>query len=633
MKVLATRPITTGAFRTYKAEDLTDEWLWDRPDEAFREPFAVESPEGLGMRMPRGNLPIEEIARIVGEDTPLEVIDCAAQSSLANWTLGQWAAYYNNPRRDKIRNVISLEVTESPLREEVVPPEIVRKLDWVDQFWPRDQRGPGEYPTVMRYCLMSVKDCFTEWHCDFAASSVFYHVLRGGKTFYFIRPTPANLAAYEKWSGDKDLQENTWLGDMVDEVYQIALKPGNTMIIPTGWIHAVHTPADSLVFGGNFLHSLEIDIQLAVYQIELNTKVPKKFRFPHFVRLLWMVGNGYLERLRAIGPEEELPRDMSTRVLNGLRRLAEFLIDQAARFAKGTQANEARRKIARDNVPWDIVPDPASTARELRRAVLTRLGEPWDELCYSPSELATVKREEQSASPAAAKKAVNGSATGNKRRASTATVDDSPAARKPAPARTTTKIKPARKPSTPGPTRLPAPSQDFQGEIISHESTPLATSTSIAPRADPLDPHAIEHPAEVRVGTQTNEVTRRRVEWSEEEGIEVVWVERRTQVVTVERVRWPPSEAALREQREGEQKEASELASQYFARGAGQTAQGGKTEGTGGGAEGAVAVAEEEPGSLPSPAPSGGAGGGGPQDSLPSISNLLNGEQSMVVEP
>ena len=41
----------------------------------------------------------------------------------------------------------------------------------------------------------------------------------------------------------------------------------------TGWIHAVHTPVDWLVFGGNFLHSFNISGQLAVADIEETTKV------------------------------------------------------------------------------------------------------------------------------------------------------------------------------------------------------------------------------------------------------------------------------------------------------------------------------------------------------------------------
>ena len=54
----------------------------------------------------------------------------------------------------------------------------------------------------------------------------------------------------------------TFLGDMVDKCYKIAVTEGQTLFIPTGWIHAVLTTEDSLVFGGNFLHSLNIQLQL-----------------------------------------------------------------------------------------------------------------------------------------------------------------------------------------------------------------------------------------------------------------------------------------------------------------------------------------------------------------------------------
>lgn len=40
-----------------------------------------------------------------------------------------------------------------------------------------------------------------------------------------------------------------------------------------GWIHAVYTPEDTLVFGGNILHSFNIPMQLTVYEIENRTKV------------------------------------------------------------------------------------------------------------------------------------------------------------------------------------------------------------------------------------------------------------------------------------------------------------------------------------------------------------------------
>ena len=40
-----------------------------------------------------------------------------------------------------------------------------------------------------------------------------------------------------------------------------------------GWIHAVYTPVDSLVFGGNFLHSFNIDQQMRVAEVEKTTRV------------------------------------------------------------------------------------------------------------------------------------------------------------------------------------------------------------------------------------------------------------------------------------------------------------------------------------------------------------------------
>lgn len=45
---------------------------------------------------------------------------------------------------------------------------------------------------------------------------------------------------------------------------RVVLNAGETLMIPSGWIHAVFTPKPSLVFGGNFLHSLNIPMQLQV---------------------------------------------------------------------------------------------------------------------------------------------------------------------------------------------------------------------------------------------------------------------------------------------------------------------------------------------------------------------------------
>ena len=55
------------------------------------------------------------------------------------------------------------------------------------------------YPKVQKYCLMSVKGCYTDFHVDFGGTSVWYHLIRGKKVFWIIPPTEANLKAYENW--------------------------------------------------------------------------------------------------------------------------------------------------------------------------------------------------------------------------------------------------------------------------------------------------------------------------------------------------------------------------------------------------------------------------------------------------
>jgi F-box/leucine-rich repeat protein 10/11 len=87
--------------------------------------------------------------------------DVASQSDLANWTLDAWARYYTDKDRSKVRNVISLEVSATPLGAQLDPPAVVAELDWVEKFWPAAQRGPFEYPKVQKYCLMSVAKCWT----------------------------------------------------------------------------------------------------------------------------------------------------------------------------------------------------------------------------------------------------------------------------------------------------------------------------------------------------------------------------------------------------------------------------------------------------------------------------------------
>jgi len=69
----------------------------------------------------------------------------------------------------------------------------------------------------------------------------------------------------------------------VDACYKMVIRQGQTIMIPTGWIHAVFTPIDSLVFGGNFLHSYNIPLQLE-YVIFLHSyNIPLQLEYVIFL--------------------------------------------------------------------------------------------------------------------------------------------------------------------------------------------------------------------------------------------------------------------------------------------------------------------------------------------------------------
>ncbi|KAF8078221.1 jumonji superfamily protein [Lyophyllum atratum] len=359
IRILEEKSIKDSPFNRLKGEDVGLHWL-EEDDSAMTEPIVIEQPGGLGMKMPPIDFTVDDVAELVGEDTPVEVIDVASQSTSPGWTLGKWNDYFNlePDAREKICNVISLEISGTQLADMILPPKLVRDLDWVENYWPSTRKGKGHiYPKVQLYCLMGVANAWTDWHIDFAGSSVYYHILRGSKIFYFIRPTPDNLAAYERWSGT-ELQNHSWLGDMVDEVFKVELTEGNTMIIPTGWIHAVYTPVDTLVFGGNFLHSYNVSTQLRVRNIEIATQVPKKFRFPMFSKLCWYVGDKVLRDLKSPSGATFSPR-----VLDSMSALADFLVSEA-RILEG--GSEHAKKVVKDEIPSDRVKDAPAMARELR---------------------------------------------------------------------------------------------------------------------------------------------------------------------------------------------------------------------------------------------------------------------------
>uniref|UniRef100_A0A3Q1B061 [histone H3]-dimethyl-L-lysine(36) demethylase n=1 Tax=Amphiprion ocellaris TaxID=80972 RepID=A0A3Q1B061_AMPOC len=288
-------------------KDFTFEYI---QREGLRDPIIFETADGLGIQMPDPDFSVSDVKLFVGSRRIVDVMDVNTQKGI-EMSMAQWRRYYETPpsEREKLYNVISLEFSHTRLENLVKRPASVDLIDWVDNMWPRHlkerQRDSTNaiidmhYPKVQKYCLMSVQGCFTDFHIDFGGTSVWYHILRGGKVFWLIPPTPQNLEMYENWvlSGK---QGDIFLGDKCHDCQRIELKQGNTFIIPSGWIHAVYTPEDTLVFGGNFLHSFNIPMQLNIYNIEDRTRVPAKFRYPFYYEMCWYVLERYLYCLTSV---------------------------------------------------------------------------------------------------------------------------------------------------------------------------------------------------------------------------------------------------------------------------------------------------------------------------------------------
>ncbi|XP_008316002.1 lysine (K)-specific demethylase 2Aa isoform X2 [Cynoglossus semilaevis] len=270
----------------------------------LREPIIFDKPDGLGLKMPDPDFTVNDVKTFVGSRRMIDVMDVSTQKG-TEMSMAQWTRYYETPpaQREKLYNVISLEFSHTKLENLVKRPTTVDLIDWGDKMWPRHLKerqrdstnsiNDMQYPKVQKYCLMSVEGCYTDFHIDFGGTSVWYHILRGSKVFWLILPTPQNLEMYENWvlSGK---QGDIFLGDRVSDCQRIELKQGCTFIIPSGWIHAVYTPVDSMVFGGNFLHSFNIPMQLNICNIEDRTRVPVKFRYPFYYEMCWYVLERYV---------------------------------------------------------------------------------------------------------------------------------------------------------------------------------------------------------------------------------------------------------------------------------------------------------------------------------------------------
>ncbi|KAI8425535.1 hypothetical protein MSG28_011361 [Choristoneura fumiferana] len=305
VRALAARPLRPAppALTRLRPQQFTEDFV---KDNGFNRPIIFHTSEGLDMVTPNpATFTVRSVLRFCGAQLEVEVIDVRRQSTL-RMPLGDFVEYFETPpdlRGERVLNVLSLEFSDTNMASLVEPPGLIRRLDWAECAWPLAEERPPR-PAVQKYCLMSAAGSYTDFHVDFGGTTVWYHVMHGRKIFYLIPPTSTNLALYQQWSASNN-QNERFFGDMVEWYGTAELCAGQTLCIPSGWIHGVLTPQDSLVFGGNLLHSYSIEMQLQIYEIERRVETPVMLRYPLFEAMHWYAGAHLLTMLRRHNEETQ----------------------------------------------------------------------------------------------------------------------------------------------------------------------------------------------------------------------------------------------------------------------------------------------------------------------------------------
>ena len=297
--------------------ELTLEYL---QRSGFIKPILVQRRDDLGLKVPPRDLSVEGIRSAVGSRRMVDTLDARTQKT-GSMCLKDWCRYWMQDPREETLNGISLEFSKTKLEHQVTAPTIVRKIDWVEKAWPRHLKEMQEdagnniedmmYPKVQKFVIMSVANSYMDFHLDFGGTSVWYYVLRGHKVLWLIPPTDKNLIAFEDWVKKKN--RRGFFGDMAEGCFRVDISSGQTLFLPSGWIHAVFTPRDAIVFSGSFLHSFAIEKQIKISFIEEAMKVPERFRFPFNTEMLWYVLERYVTCLSGKS-HIDLPDDVKIRL-------------------------------------------------------------------------------------------------------------------------------------------------------------------------------------------------------------------------------------------------------------------------------------------------------------------------------
>lgn len=162
-------------------------------------------------------------------------------------------------------SVHAWEFSKSQLGRYISRPQCVNKLDWIDLWWPTEEREAGVFPRVQKQVTLSpagttipvpltdmLLGAFTHFHIDTGGASRWYNVMRGEQILLLVPPTDQSLQAYKDWILKRstyvlpfvalncllrDEKQQVFFPDLVKVTIKCVVKEGETIFVPSGWAY------------------------------------------------------------------------------------------------------------------------------------------------------------------------------------------------------------------------------------------------------------------------------------------------------------------------------------------------------------------------------------------------------------
>lgn len=254
----------------------------------FDKPILIETKDGLELLI-EANFNFDTIMSHYSQEYLIDAIEVTRQIKV-KMKLGHLMAQFKiaqNERQDVYTTRLNL--SKSKLADNFLPPRIVRKLSWIDLYWP----SVPFKPQLSKFCFISMENSYTDFHIDIGGASSWHHIIHGEQTFYLIEPTSSNLSLYESWLKSHKIDEFMFFNN-ADKIFKVRIAQGETIFIPSGWIYSTMTGQDTIAFGGYFLHSLNISTQLTINDF-LQALSKPELEFPSYELTNWYAAPNILK--------------------------------------------------------------------------------------------------------------------------------------------------------------------------------------------------------------------------------------------------------------------------------------------------------------------------------------------------